>query len=88
MDVVGRPCLVVGGGPVAARKVATLVEAGALVTVVAPDVVEAIASPTPGAGPMTDQAAGTVTIDRRRYRAGDAAGYDAGGDGHRRWRGR
>lgn len=38
LDVKGRPCLVVGGGKVAARKLALLHRAGARVTVVAPDV--------------------------------------------------
>ena len=37
LDLHGRPCLVVGGGPIATGKVRGLVEAGALVTVVAPD---------------------------------------------------
>ena len=38
LDLTGRSCLVVGGGPIATGKVRGLVEAGALVTVVAPDV--------------------------------------------------
>ena len=38
LDLEGRPVLVVGGGPVAARKVAGALEAGARVTVVAPEV--------------------------------------------------
>ena len=38
LDLHGRPCLVVGGGPIATGKVRGLVEAGALVTVVAPTV--------------------------------------------------
>ena len=38
LDLHGRPCLVVGGGPIATGKVRGLVEAGALVTVVAPAV--------------------------------------------------
>ncbi len=38
LDLTGRACLVVGGGPIATGKVGGLVEAGALVTVVAPQV--------------------------------------------------
>jgi siroheme synthase-like protein len=40
LDLVGRPCLVVGGGAVAQRKVEGLVEAGARVTVVSPCLTE------------------------------------------------
>ena len=58
----GRPALVVGGGRVAVGKVRELLEAGAVVTVVAPDVVDEIA-------------ALGVAVERRRYRAGEAAGY-------------
>jgi uroporphyrin-III C-methyltransferase/precorrin-2 dehydrogenase/sirohydrochlorin ferrochelatase len=43
----GRPVLVVGAGPVAAGKVRPLVDAGARVTVVAPDVVDEIAALVP-----------------------------------------
>jgi len=63
LDVAGRPVLVVGGGPVAGRKAAGLVAAGASVTVVAPevgDVVEGLIE------------AGAVTHLRRRYAPGDA----------------
>jgi siroheme synthase-like protein len=62
----GRPCLVVGGGRVALGKVRGLVEAGARVTVVAPDVVDDLAA-----------LAGTVgvTVERRPYRRGEVAGY-------------
>ena len=41
--VEGKPCLVVGGGLIAARKVAHLLEAGAKVTVVSPDLCPEIA---------------------------------------------
>lgn len=37
LRLIGRSCLVVGGGAVAARKVCSLVEAGAMVTVVSPE---------------------------------------------------
>jgi siroheme synthase-like protein len=40
-DVTGRPCLVVGGGEVAARKVTTLLDAGADVTLISPVIVDA-----------------------------------------------
>jgi len=72
LNVAGRACLVVGGGPVAAGKVAGLVRSGAAVTVVAPAVVEAVealSTPQNAPGP------GTVTVDRRPYRSGEAAGY-------------
>lgn len=36
LDVTGRKCVVVGGGEVAARKVESLLEAGAAVTVISP----------------------------------------------------
>ncbi len=58
----GRPCLVVGAGAVAVRKVESLVACGALVTVVAPSV--------------SDDIRGSGTrIEQRPYRSGEAAGY-------------
>ena len=65
LDVTGRRCLVVGGGGVALRKVQGLVEDGADVTVVAPDVVDQIA------GLAT---AGTIALERRPYGSEDVAG--------------
>ena len=59
----GVRCLVVGGGRVAAGKVLGLLEAGAVVTVVAPEISEAIAS------------LDGVSVERRSYQAGDLAGY-------------
>jgi precorrin-2 dehydrogenase/sirohydrochlorin ferrochelatase len=58
----GRCCLVVGGGAVAARKVAGLLACGAVVHVVAPEVDAAIAA-MPG-----------VTVDERSYATGDLDG--------------
>jgi siroheme synthase-like protein len=62
----GRPCLVVGGGRVALRKLDGLVACGAHVTVVAPELhpdIEALV------------AAGRVVGERRPYRRGEAAGF-------------
>ena len=59
----GRPCLVVGGGPVAARKARGLLDCGAAVTVIAPEVCDAMAQLQP------------LTLERRRYVAGDAGRY-------------
>ena len=61
--VAGRPVLVVGGGRVAARKVADLVACGARVTVVAPDVDPALA------------ARDDVVVERRPYRPGEAGDH-------------
>jgi len=57
-----RPCLVVGGGTVAARKVEGLLAGGAKVTVVAPEVVDEI------------RGWPEVTVLERPYRAGDVDG--------------
>lgn len=40
LSLEGKPCLVVGGGQVARRKVESLLDAGAVVTVVSPDLCE------------------------------------------------
>ena len=40
LDLTHRPCVVIGGGSVAERKVAGLVEAGATVTVISPQLTE------------------------------------------------
>ncbi len=62
LRLTGRRVLVVGGGEVAARKVAGLVAAGADVTVLAPEMVAAL------------EVAGCA-LERRMYQRGDAAGY-------------
>jgi uroporphyrin-III C-methyltransferase / precorrin-2 dehydrogenase / sirohydrochlorin ferrochelatase len=61
IDLNGRLAVVVGGGAVALRRTRALVDAGAHVTVIAPDV-------------TSELAALPVTVRRRRYRDGDLAG--------------
>ena len=61
----GRPCLVVGGGRIAARKVEGLVACGARVHVVASAVGDEIRA-LAGSG---------VTWEERPYRRGEVAGY-------------
>ncbi|MCY4422054.1 MAG: bifunctional precorrin-2 dehydrogenase/sirohydrochlorin ferrochelatase [Acidimicrobiaceae bacterium] len=63
LRLAGRPVLVVGGGPVAARKVEALVQAGARVTVVAPT----------AAGAITERP--EVDWRRRRYQSPEAGAY-------------
>jgi precorrin-2 dehydrogenase/sirohydrochlorin ferrochelatase len=63
LDLHGRRVLVVGGGAVAARKVAGLLRAGAVVTVVAPDAVSEIAEDP------------DVRWHERPYRRGEVASY-------------
>ncbi len=61
--VEGRPCLVVGGGRVATGKVQGLLDAGARVTVVAPEV-------DPGLAALSG-----LAVEHRPYRRGEVAGY-------------
>ena len=42
LDIAGRPCLVVGGGEVAARKTALLERAGGRVRVISPELVPSL----------------------------------------------
>ena len=65
LDLTERPCLVVGGGPVAEGKVTGLLVAGARVTVVSPIVTERLAAWA---------ADGRITHVARPYRADDLAG--------------
>jgi precorrin-2 dehydrogenase len=66
LDLTGRPCLVVGGGAIAERKVAGLVEAGARVTVVSPSLPRALLR-------LATEA--PLRWRPREYAAGDAAGF-------------
>ncbi|MGI9600603.1 MAG: precorrin-2 dehydrogenase/sirohydrochlorin ferrochelatase family protein [Acidimicrobiales bacterium] len=63
LRLAGRRCLVVGAGSVAARKIAGLRQAGAVVTVVAPDAVDEI---------VADDG---VSWHQRHYVRGEAASY-------------
>jgi siroheme synthase-like protein len=66
LDLTGRPCLVVGGGAIALRKVSALVEAGARVMVVSPWL-------TPALLRLATEA--PLSWRPREYMAGDAAGF-------------
>jgi len=63
LRLAGRSCLVVGGGRVATRKARGLLECGAVVTVVAPEI-SAELDGLPG-----------VRCERRRYRSGEVSGH-------------
>lgn len=65
LDVSERPCLVVGGGPVAARKVRGLLDCGASVTVIAPQLSDDMEAVTPL----------LHAVERRPYVSGDVLGY-------------
>ena len=63
LDIGGKRCLVVGGGPVAARKVKALLLCGGVVQIISPDAAPAIAR-------LAE--AGSIEWLQRTYRAGDA----------------
>ena len=66
LDLEGTDCLVVGGGAVAERKVESLLECGAKVTVVSPQATDALRSLA---------AEGKAEFRERAYEAGEAARY-------------
>ncbi len=63
LNVRGHRCLVVGGGPVAARKARSLLACGALVTVIAPEISADMEALSP------------LVVERRPYEAGDVKGF-------------
>ena len=62
LNLTGRPCLVVGAGPIALRKTEQLLACGADVTVVAPDI-------HPGFASLP------VRVVQRAYESNDVVGY-------------
>jgi precorrin-2 dehydrogenase/sirohydrochlorin ferrochelatase len=64
LNVAGRHCMVFGGGEVAERKVLSLLECGAHVTVVAPEVCPSLRELA---------ARGRIVLELRPYRRGDLA---------------
>jgi siroheme synthase-like protein len=62
LELAGRSCLVVGGGNVALRKARGLLDAGARVTVIAPEIADELAVLA-------------ATVERRSYAPGDIAGH-------------
>jgi siroheme synthase-like protein len=62
LDLRAKPVLVVGGGKVALRKAKGLLEAGARVTIIAPDVLD-------------DLRAQSADVLLRKYQGGDCAGH-------------
>ena len=67
LEMKERRCLVIGGGLVAERKVATLVEAGARVSVIAPELTTNLAAWSQRE---------SIHAITRAYRPGDLAGYE------------
>jgi len=65
LDINGHTCLVVGGGPVGLRKVTTLLECGARVTVVSPEVESRIEQ-------LAEE--GRIRLERRAYTTSDLDG--------------
>lgn len=66
IDLRGRPCLVVGGGSVAARKVFSLLRSGAEVTVISPEINSVL---------EIEVELGMIRWIPREYTRGDAKGF-------------
>src|SRR5262245_39173874 len=66
LDLQTRPCLVIGGGQVAERKVESLLQANAQVTVIGPTCTSQL---------QAWAANGTITLYQRSYCSGDLQGF-------------
>jgi len=62
LNLQGRRCLLIGGGPIATRKASQLLACGADLTVIAPEITDELRSRS-------------VTIIERRYAPGDIEGF-------------
>jgi precorrin-2 dehydrogenase/sirohydrochlorin ferrochelatase len=62
LNLDGRRCLLIGGGPIATRKAAQLLACGAELTVIAPEITD-------------DLRSRPVTIIERRFQSGDLEGF-------------
>lgn len=62
LDIKNKPCLLVGGGEVAARKVSLLTNAGAIVTVIAPELATAL---------QNSQRSGAIHYHKRSFMDSD-----------------
>lgn len=67
VEMAGRRCVVIGGGAVAERKAQGLLEAGAAVTIISPELTPALESRA---------ARREISHVARHYRAGDLQGYE------------
>jgi uroporphyrin-III C-methyltransferase/precorrin-2 dehydrogenase/sirohydrochlorin ferrochelatase len=65
LDVKDKPCLVVGGGEIALRKVASLHRAGAAITLISPELADALEQ---------QRAQGVFVYERRAFREQDIQG--------------
>jgi precorrin-2 dehydrogenase len=66
LNIDGKPCVVIGGGVVAERKISSLLDGGAKVTVITPEV-------TPGIDELFRSR--RITLYRRLYEDGDLKGH-------------
>lgn len=67
VEMAGRPCVVIGGGGVAERKVEALLQVGAVLTVISPTLTEQLRS-------LVKE--GRIDYLAREYQAGDLAEYE------------
>ncbi len=67
LDIAGKRCVVIGGGQVALRKAQTLLEYGAKVEVISPELCPELAELVP-------MESGEISVSRRQYRSGDLKG--------------